>query len=70
VSRSDRTYWFNTIADQAALVRTASIVNPKGTDNNRMNPARELRALGLIVRDARAAGVSNRVIASARKPVA
>jgi hypothetical protein len=70
VSSSDRTYWFNAIADQAALLRTASIVNSKATHNNRMNPARELRALGLIVREARAAGVSNRVIALARKQAA
>jgi hypothetical protein len=67
MTKANRDYYLNLVADSAELLARARLVNPDGRHADRMNPAREFRALAAAVREAREAGVSDRLVTRARK---
>lgn len=67
MSKSDRDYYMNLVADSAELLARAQLVNRDGRHADRMDPAREFRGLAAAIREARQAGLPTHLLARARK---
>lgn len=67
MSRADRDYYMNLVSDSAEMLARARLVNPDGRHADRMDPAREFHRFAAALREAREAGLSDQLIARARK---
>jgi hypothetical protein len=66
VTKTDREYYMNLVSDSAELLARARLVNPDGRHADRMNPTQEFHRFAAAFRQAREAGLSDRLIKRAR----